>query len=107
MFLTDGRGCRGRNGTSPRIGMKSAARLGLVNFISRPRGTSITMFWEAVSAPQMIATSTGRKLMSVEVILDKYLSRTPYLAEAAISLFRSAHPTAFANWPSERTEGKY
>jgi integrase len=61
------------------------------------RGTAITMLSEAECTPQMIATITGHKLKSVEVILDKYLSRTRHLAEAAISLFQNAKATAFAN----------
>ena len=61
------------------------------------RGTAVTMLSEAQCTPQMIATITGHSLKSVTAILDKYLSRTRHLSEAAITLFQNAKATAFAN----------
>lgn len=61
------------------------------------RGTAVTMLAEAGCTTPEIAAITGHKLKSVTDILDKYLSRTRHLAEAAITRFQNAKATAFAN----------
>jgi hypothetical protein len=55
------------------------------------------MLSEAGCTSQEIAAITGHFLQSVEAILEKYLSRTRHLAEAAIVKFENAQRTKFAN----------
>lgn len=61
------------------------------------RGTAITMLAEAGCTVPEIASITGHSLKTVTTILEKYLSRTAALAEAAIEKFENAAATDFAN----------
>jgi hypothetical protein len=61
------------------------------------RGTAVTMLSEAGCTSQEIAAITGHTFQHVEAILEKYLSRTRHLAEAAIFKFENAQRTKFAN----------
>jgi len=61
------------------------------------RGTAVTMLSEAGCTSPEIAAITGHTLQHVEAILEKYLSRTRHLAEAAIFKFENAQRTKFAN----------
>jgi integrase len=61
------------------------------------RGTAITMLAEAGCTVPEIASITGHSLKTVTTILEKYLSRTAALAEAAIDKFENAAATDFAN----------
>jgi integrase len=61
------------------------------------RGTAVTLLAEAgASGPQIVAI-TGHTLESANRILEKYLSRTKRLSEAAIFAFENAKTTNFAN----------
>ncbi len=55
------------------------------------------MLAEAGCMTHEIAAITGHMLQHVEAILEKYLSRTRHLAEAAIAKFENATRTEFAN----------
>ncbi|NNM74792.1 tyrosine-type recombinase/integrase [Enterovirga aerilata] len=60
------------------------------------RGTAVTMLSRAGCLPQEIATITGHSLVSVNRILEVYLSRTAELAESAIEkldAFQETNPT--------------
>lgn len=61
------------------------------------RGTAVTLLAEAKCSVPMIASITGHSLQSATRILEKYLSRTATLSEAAILMFENASATAFAN----------
>jgi integrase len=61
------------------------------------RGTAVTMLSEAGCTSQEIAAITGHSLQSVEAILEKFLTRTRHLAEAAIVKFENTQRTKFAN----------
>lgn len=61
------------------------------------RGTAVTMLAEAGCTVPEIASITGHSLKTVTTILEKYLSRTRALAEAAIEKFENASATNFAN----------
>jgi integrase len=61
------------------------------------RGTAVTLLSEAGCTPQQIATITGHSLKTVHRILERYLARTPGLAEQAISNFENSPRTKFAN----------
>ncbi|MFC5423078.1 tyrosine-type recombinase/integrase [Bosea eneae] len=61
------------------------------------RGTAVTMLAEAGCTVPEIAAITGHSLKTVTTILEKYLSRTRTLAEAAIEKFENAPATDFAN----------
>lgn len=74
------------------------------------RGTAVTMLAEAGCTVPEIASITGHSLKSAAAILEKYLSRTRHLAEAAITRFQNAKATAFANrlqtGPQNERKGK-
>ncbi|WP_414644916.1 tyrosine-type recombinase/integrase [Bosea sp. (in: a-proteobacteria)] len=61
------------------------------------RGTAVTMLAEAGCTIPEIAAITGHSLKTVNTILEKYLSRTRALAEAAMEKFENAPATGFAN----------
>ena len=61
------------------------------------RGTAVTMLAEAGCTVPEIAAITGHSLKTVTTILEKYLSRTKALAEAAIEKFENAPATDFAS----------
>jgi integrase len=61
------------------------------------RGTAVTLLSEAGCSLPMIATITGHSLENVDKILEKYLSRTRHLADAAIVKFENSKATRFAN----------
>jgi integrase len=61
------------------------------------RGTAITLLAQAGCSTPQIAAITGHSLKTVTTILDKYLARTPALAEGAVMLFENAKSTEFAN----------
>lgn len=61
------------------------------------RGTAVTMLAEAGCTVPEIASITGHSLKTVNTILEKYLSRTRALAEAAMAKFENAPATDFAN----------
>jgi integrase len=61
------------------------------------RGTSVTLLSEAGCTIQEVASITGHTLKSANQILEKYLSRTQTLSDAAILKFENAKATAFAN----------
>lgn len=61
------------------------------------RGTAVTMLAEARCTVPEIAAITGHSLKTVNTIMEKYLSRTRALAEAAIEKFENAPATNFAN----------
>jgi len=61
------------------------------------RGTAVTLLSEAGCTPQQIATITGHSLKTVHRIPERYLARTPGLAEQAISNFENSPRTKFAN----------
>ncbi|SEM02487.1 hypothetical protein SAMN04515666_106506 [Bosea lupini] len=55
------------------------------------------MLAEAGCTVPEIASITGHSLKTVNTILEKYLSRTRALAEAAMAKFENAPATDFAN----------
>ncbi len=61
------------------------------------RGTAVTMLAEASCTVPEIATITGHSLKTVDLILERYLSRTRHLADAAISKLENASRTNSAN----------
>ncbi len=61
------------------------------------RGTAVTLLAEAGATVPQIAAITGHTLQSVTRVLERYLSRTKRLAEAAIYAFENAEGTKFAN----------
>jgi integrase len=61
------------------------------------RGTAVTMLAEAGATIPEIASITGHSMAHVATILEKYLSRTRALADAAIKKFENAKGTKFAN----------
>ncbi|MFC5507794.1 tyrosine-type recombinase/integrase [Bosea massiliensis] len=61
------------------------------------RGTAITMLAESGCTVPEIASITGHSLKTVTTIMEKYLSRTAALAEAAMEKFENASATDFAN----------
>ncbi|MEM9357951.1 MAG: tyrosine-type recombinase/integrase, partial [Pseudomonadota bacterium] len=61
------------------------------------RGTAVTMLSEAGCTPQEVAAITGHSLNQVNGILDRYLSRTRPLAQAAIVKFENVLATKVTN----------
>ena len=70
------------------------------------RGTTVTLLAEAGCSVGEIAAVTGHSVRSAQGIIDRYLARTAYLANAAIDKFE-ARPVAGtkpepAKWPTKR-----
>lgn len=61
------------------------------------RGTAVTLLAEAGASVAQIAAITGHSLDSASRILERYMSMTPALATAAMTLFENAEGTRFAN----------
>ncbi|WP_416136331.1 tyrosine-type recombinase/integrase [Cypionkella sp.] len=61
------------------------------------RGTAVTLLSEAGATIPQICAITGHSLQSATRILEKYMSMTEALSNAAIHLFQNATETAFAN----------